>query len=208
MHAYYFITENFFTLVFNISYFLDHSKITKIEAKTSTVKDAQTNDKITMTISKQETPTYINSCTTNILDNPDVNDFESGKTDIFTGSLLGECMDKEFMSSSNELKLTLKTTKSNGWMMEYVKIFASDGKIWMCKNSDNKWLDTDHFTEYSINCIPDSLGKKLKHCFDHLFGHSLAYFFFCFNLCDAAKKQLNNHLALFLRGLKTTYHIY
>ena len=178
MHAYYFITENFFTLVFNISYFLDHSKITKIEAKTSTVKDAQTNDKITMTISKQETPTYINSCTTNILDNPDVNDFESGKTDIFTGSLLGECINKEFMSSSNELKLTLKTTKSNGWMMEYVKIFASDGKIWMCKNSDNKWLDTDHFTEYSINCIPDSLGKKLKHCFDHLFGHSLAYFFF------------------------------
>ena len=47
-------------VVFNISYFLDHSKITKIEAKTSTVKDAQTNDKITMTISKQETPTYIN----------------------------------------------------------------------------------------------------------------------------------------------------
>jgi len=113
-----------------------------------------------MTISKQETPTYINSCTTNILDNPDVNDFESGKTDIFTGSLLGECINKEFMSSSNELILTLKTTKSNGWMMEYVKIFASDGKIWMCENSDNKWLDTDHFTEYTINCIPDSLGKK------------------------------------------------
>ena len=177
MHAYYFITENFFTLVFKISYFLDHSKITMIEAKTSTVKDAQTNDKITMTISKQETPTYINSCTTNILDNPDVNDFESGKTDIFTGSLLGECINKEFMSSSNELKLTLKTTKSNGWMMEYVKIFASDGKIWMCENSDNKWLDTDHFTEYSINCIPDYLGKKLKYCFDHLFGHSLAYLF-------------------------------
>ena len=98
-----------------------------------------------------------------------MNDFESGKTDIFTGSLLGECINKEFMSSSNELKLTLKTTKSNGWMMEYVKIFASDGKIWMCKNSDNKWLDTDHFTEYSINCFYVSTDRIIKR-----YHHSLS----------------------------------
>ena len=61
---------------------------------------------------------------------------------------------------------------------QQVKIFASDGAMWICENLNYLWLDTDHFTEYSINCIPDSLGKKLKHCFDHLFGHSLAYFFF------------------------------
>ena len=123
--------------------------IIKIEAKTSTVENAQTNDHITMTISKQGT-----SCTTNKLDNPGaVDDFESGQTDTFTGSLLGQCMNKVFESSSLDLTIRLKTTGNNGWMMEWVKIFASDGAMWICENLNNLWLDTQHFTEYRINCF-------------------------------------------------------
>ena len=36
---------------------------------------------------------------------------------------------------------------------QQVKIFASDGAMWICENLNNLWLDTQHFTEYSINCF-------------------------------------------------------
>ena len=34
-----------------------------------------------------------------------------------------------------------------------VKIFASDGAMLICENLNNLWFDTDHFTEYRINCF-------------------------------------------------------
>ena len=36
---------------------------------------------------------------------------------------------------------------------QQVKIFASDGAMWICENLNNLWLDTQHFTEYSITCL-------------------------------------------------------
>ena len=144
--------------LFTFSALDTEQRINKIEAKTSTMVNSQTNDYITLTILKQGT-----SCTTNKLDNPGAyDDFESGQTDTFSGSILGQCRDKLLQSSSDGLKITLKTRGNNGWMMEWVKIYADDGTMWICKNSNNKWLaisgNNNYYPEYSINC-------QGKYCF-------------------------------------------
>ena len=101
------------------------------------------------------------SCTTNKLDNPgSVDHFKRCQTDTFSGSILGECREKLFETSSNVFKILLKTKGlgKDSWMMEWIKIYLSDGTIWICKNSNNKWLGNNNYypassnIEYSVNC--------------------------------------------------------
>ena len=131
-------------------------KILKIETKTGTITDSQTNDLIEMTISCSK---CMHICATNKLDNPgSVDQFTNGQIDTFSGSMLGQCEEKLFGPSSNGIKITLKTNGHDAWLMEWVKIYfvSSNGNIttssnWICNNTHNKWLDVED-QQYSLDC--------------------------------------------------------
>ena len=97
---------------------------TIVETKTgSNPDDASDGAFLTEFISPDGT-----SCTIKDLNNPKIDDFESGNVDQFTGSILGPCENYRPQTISS-VKIT--HTSGDGWRGEYIKIYYAE-KSFIC----------------------------------------------------------------------------
>ena len=91
------------------------------------------------------------SCTLNDLNNPKKDDFESGKVDHFTGSVLGPC---EFFHPEKISSVKFTHTSGDSWKGEYLKISYAE-KSFTC----NLGQMLDNNTSITFPCSP-SKGKN------------------------------------------------
>ena len=120
--------------------------ISEIWTQTSTRKDADTDDAVTIQVCQMSA-----NCCTSVLDDPDKNDHELGALGKYSNSLLGEC---ENTYGQGQLAVTLEKDGSNGWYVDWVRILLDKGSSYTC--SFDLMLDNDHDNGYyetiTLNC--------------------------------------------------------
>ena len=110
-------------------------EISSIEIKTGTIKNAETDERIDLEINCGSRRT----CFIKELDNPSKKDFQSGNTDIFSGSMIGNC---QGLRCDEPPRMTLIHHGTDGWFCDNVKInFRQGGRSSSCTGHVNAWLD-------------------------------------------------------------------
>ena len=108
-------------------------KIVKIEVKKrSDPSYSSTNAQITANLYGADG----NCCDITNFDNPNYNDFEAGKVDIFEKATLLDCEDFDLIGLQS---MTMKIIGTDGWLGEYLKIYLDNGGHYHCKIE--AWVD-------------------------------------------------------------------
>eukprot|EP00092_Neocalanus_flemingeri_P012987 GFUD01013997.1.p1 GENE.GFUD01013997.1~~GFUD01013997.1.p1 ORF type:complete len:1217 (+),score=231.72 GFUD01013997.1:486-3653(+) len=93
-------------------------------------------------------------CCTTALNDPAVNNQETGNVDTFSSDMLGDCSDGNFYG---DLTATLSKDGSDGWFVEWAEIKLDDGRFHTCMF--NSWLDNDPNYDYTnsvtVNCAEE-----------------------------------------------------
>jgi hypothetical protein len=89
-------------------------------------------------------PDGVICCKTNKLDNPNHDDWNSGSTNTFSGTILGQC--NEFGVENAEVpKMIVEHQGSDALIVNFWKLKFSDGKEVVCP--DGHELDNDQYIE-------------------------------------------------------------
>eukprot|EP00092_Neocalanus_flemingeri_P090264 GFUD01114316.1.p1 GENE.GFUD01114316.1~~GFUD01114316.1.p1 ORF type:complete len:634 (+),score=101.08 GFUD01114316.1:195-1904(+) len=98
-------------------------------------------------------------CCTTALNDPAVNNQETGNVDTFSSDMLGDCSDGNFYG---DLTATLSKDGSDGWFVEWAEIKLDDGRFHTCMF--NSWLDNDPNYDYTnsvtVNCDEGKLPSE------------------------------------------------
>eukprot|EP00092_Neocalanus_flemingeri_P104760 GFUD01134224.1.p1 GENE.GFUD01134224.1~~GFUD01134224.1.p1 ORF type:complete len:1144 (-),score=169.25 GFUD01134224.1:293-3652(-) len=122
--------------------------ITEVWIKTGSQAKAKTNDKITIKICDSA-----EKCCKAILDNPAETDRMRSALDKYSNpDVLGSCFDSHL---DGELSMTLQKDGSNGWYVDWAKIFLGQGTSFSC--SFGLWLDNDpgYYNSNTVQCKED-----------------------------------------------------